>query len=42
MNLSMKWKQNHGNREQTYGYHGGVGGHRMDGSLELIDTNYYI
>ena len=25
MNLSVKWKQNHGNREETYGYHQGVG-----------------
>ena len=42
MNLSMKWKQNHGNIEQTYGYHCAVGENRIDGSLELIDTNYYI
>ena len=43
MNLSMKWKKNHGHGEQTGVCQGGGG--LEEGwvrSLELVDANYYI
>ena len=43
MNLSMKQKETHRYREQTYGYQGGVGvGEGWIGNLGLADADYYI
>ena len=43
MNLSMKQKQSHGNREQTGGCQGGGEvGEGWSGSLGFADANYYI
>ena len=42
MNLSMKQKQTHRHREQTYGRQGGGGGEKWTGSLGLADVNDYL
>ena len=43
MSLSMKQKQTHRHREQTWGYQGEGGvGEGWIGSLGLADTNYYV
>ena len=43
MNLSMKQKQTHRQREQTCGYKGGGKvGKGWIGNLGLVDENYYI
>ena len=42
MNLSMKQKQTHRNREETCGGQGEGGGSEMDRQLGLVDANYSI
>ena len=43
INISMKQKQTHRHREQTYGCQGGAGvGEERNGSLGLADASYYI
>ena len=43
MNPSMKQKQTHRHRDQTYGcQRGGGAGEGWAGSLGLVDANYYI
>ena len=43
MNLSLKEKQTHRHREQTYGCQGGGGvWEEWTGNLGLADANYYI
>ena len=42
MNLSMKRKQTHRHREQTFGSQGEGGWEEWTRSLGLVDTNYFI